>query len=86
MKEKEKKPKKPKRLADFKGNPPGVQVVKHAKDQADVLATKVLMDLYSDKDGFHCPRCGVTITDGDKAVIHLAEEINEGLARLGKKP
>jgi len=81
---KEKKPKKPKRLADFKGNPPSVQAVKKANDQADVLATKVLMDLYSDEDGFHCPRCGVTITDGDKAVIHLAEEINKALASLGR--
>ena len=84
MNDKIKKPKKPKSLADFKGNPPSVQAVKRAKDQADVLATKVLMDLYCQEDGFHCPRCGVVIPDGDKAVIHLAMEINKALASLAR--
>jgi len=80
----EQQPKPPTKLTDFKGMPPSVRVTKHPKDEADRAATKVLMDLYSDEDGFHCPRCGETITDGDKAVAHLAEEINKAMARLGK--
>ncbi|GAI83195.1 unnamed protein product, partial [marine sediment metagenome] len=36
--------------------------------------------------GFHCPRCGVVITDPEKAIYHLAEEINKALDHLGKRP
>ncbi len=77
-------PQRPTRLADFKGKPPKVRVTKHPKDEADIAATKVFMDLYTQDDGFHCPSCGVVITDGDKAVAHLAEEINKALDHLGK--
>lgn len=70
--------------SDFRGDPPRVKATKHAKDEADIFATKVLMDLYTQDDGFHCPRCGEVITDGDKAVSHLGEEINKALAKLGK--
>lgn len=75
----------PRKLSDFKGQPPAIEVTKHPKDHADTLATKVFMDLYSDENGFTCPRCGVVIKDGDKAVIHLAEEMNKALARLSRK-
>jgi len=74
----------PKSLASFKGKSPQVRVTKHPKNEADVAATKVLMDLYTQDDGFHCPRCGVVITNGDQAVAHLGEEINKALAQLGK--
>ncbi len=74
----------PSTLKGFKGKSPMVRITKHPKDEADVLATKVLMDLYTQDDGFHCPRCGAVITDGDKAVAHLAEEINKGLAHISK--
>jgi len=72
-------------MKDFKGNAPRVRITKHPKDEADVASTKILMDLYTQEDGFHCPRCGVVINDGDKAVAHLGEEINKALATLGKK-
>ncbi len=78
--------KKPTRLTDFKGKSPRVGITKHPKDEADVAATKVFMDLYTQDDGFHCPRCEVVITDGDKAVAHLAEEMNKALVHLGKLP
>ncbi len=72
----------PSRPLDGKGKSPSVIPTKKPKDEADREATKVLMDLYSDEEGFHCPKCGVTITNGDKAVLHLAEEINKALAHL----
>lgn len=80
----EKRQRPPPKLTDFKGQPLRVTPTKVPKDEGDRAATKILMDLYSDKDGFHCPRCGVTITDGDKAVAHLSEEINKALAHLSK--
>ena len=85
MSSSKKKPKlSPKKLSDFKGHAPIIEVTKHPKDPADTLATKVFMDLYSDENGFTCPRCGLVITDGDKAVIHLAEEMNKALASLSR--
>ena len=78
----ENRPKPPIKLTDFKGNPPRVEVSRDCKDEADIAATKGLLDLYTQPDGFHCPRCGVVITDIEEAVNHLAEEINKALAHL----
>ncbi|GAH77585.1 unnamed protein product [marine sediment metagenome] len=75
----------PSKLSDFKGHAPSIQVTKHPKDPADALATKVFMVSFSDLNGFTCPKCGLVFTDGDKAVIHLAEEMNKSLARLMRK-
>ncbi|GAI88197.1 unnamed protein product [marine sediment metagenome] len=75
----------PPKLTDFKGEPPRVEVTRDPKDEADVLATKGLIELYTQPDGFHCPRCGVVIKDIDEIVEHLAEEINKALAHLGKR-
>jgi len=72
----------PIKLTDFKGNPPRVEVDRGCKDEADISATKGLLDLYTQPDGFHCPRCGVIIKDIEEAVNHLAEEINKALAHL----
>ena len=74
----------PQKLTDFKGHPATVKATKERKDEADVLATKTLMELYNQEDGWHCPKCGVVITDGDLAVAHLADEINTALAHLGR--
>jgi len=79
-----KKEKKPPKLTDFKGHPPTVRATKERKDEADALATKTLMDLYTQEDGWHCPKCGLVFTDGDLAVAHLADEINSALAYLGR--
>ena len=73
-----------KKLTDFKGEAVRVSVTKEPKDEGDIEATKVLMDLYSDDEGFHCPRCGEVITNGDLAVAHLAMEINKALGQLGR--
>jgi len=72
----------PTRLSDFKGKSLHVTVIKHPKDDADVATTKMFMELYCDKDGFHCPKCGETMLADDKAIIHLAMEINKSLDRL----
>ncbi|MBA7554003.1 hypothetical protein ES705_46613 [subsurface metagenome] len=80
----EKPNKPPTSLADFKGNPPRVQVTKQPKDEGDRIATIALLNQYTQKDGFHCPRCGVIITKPEEAINHLAEEINKSLALLGK--
>ncbi|MBA7624114.1 hypothetical protein ES703_31518 [subsurface metagenome] len=74
----------PPKLTDFKGHPPRVTVTREQKDEADTLATKALLLQYTQEDGFHCPRCGVAIKDPEKAINHLAEEINKALDHLGR--
>lgn len=66
------------------GIPAGVRKVKAKPDDPDAIATQVLLEAYSDKDGFHCPWCKVTITDGEEAVQHLADEINRVFRDLAK--
>lgn len=74
----------PKSITEFKGKPTRVTVTREAKDESDLIATQALLELYTQPDGFHCPRCGVILTNAEEAVYHLAEEINKGLAMLGK--
>jgi len=74
----------PTKLTDFKAKPPRVEVTREPKDEADIEATKALIELYTQPDGFHCPRCGVVIKNVDEAVYHLADEINKALAHLGR--
>ncbi|MBA7693497.1 hypothetical protein ES703_102080 [subsurface metagenome] len=81
----EQPPKTPTSIADFKGKPPRVEVTREPKDEADILATKSLIEQYTQDDGFHCPACGVVINNPEKAVYHLAEEINKALDNLGKQ-
>jgi uncharacterized C2H2 Zn-finger protein len=71
-------------LADFKGKPPRVEVTREPKDEADILATKALIQQYTQDDGFHCPACGEVFKDPEKAVYHLAEEINKALDHLSQ--
>jgi len=80
----ENRPRPPTKLTDFKGNPPRIEVRRDCTDEADISATKGLLDLYTQKDGFHCPRCEVVIKDIEEAVNHLAEEMNKALAHLKK--
>jgi len=80
----ENRPTPPTKLTDFKGKPPSVEVTTEANDEADIAATKGFLERYTQPDGFHCPRCGVVITNPEEAVYHLAEEINKALAHLGK--
>ncbi|MBA7563520.1 hypothetical protein ES708_05179 [subsurface metagenome] len=80
-----KKEKEPKSLADFKGKLTRVKVDREPKDEADIIATNALIQQYTDKDGFHCPRCPFTTTNREEAVNHLAEEINKTLDWLGKR-
>lgn len=64
------------------GMPPGVTVAKKSDNEADVVATQLLMEAYT-KDGvFTCPRCGVKISDGEEAVQHLGDEINKSMSEL----
>jgi len=74
----------PTSLRDFKGKPPRVTPTTNPTDQADVEATRALIMAYTDKNGFHCPVCGVTITNPEEAVYHIAEEANKALERLGR--
>jgi len=74
----------PKSLADFKGKPPRVEVTREPKDEADILATKALIEQYTQPDGFHCPACGVVIKSPEEAVYHLADEINKAMDSLGR--
>jgi len=71
------------KLTDFKGKPLSVEATRACKDEADIAATKGLLELYTQDDGFHCPRCGEVITNPEDAVNHMAEEINKALALLG---
>lgn len=72
----------PRNTADLKAHPLRVSVSREAGDDADAAATKALLDAYTQEDGFHCPRCGVVITNPDKAIEHLADEINQAFASL----
>jgi len=71
-------------LTAVKGKPPRVTATTSPDDPADVQATKALIDHYSDKDGFHCPCCHITITNYSQAIYHLEKEINDAFAKLGK--
>jgi len=82
----ENRQKAPTRLADFKTNPPRVEVTKVPKDDADVAITNALIERYTQPDGFHCPRCGEIFTNAEKAVEHMADEINKALDLIGKQP
>jgi hypothetical protein len=66
------------------GSPLGVKVVKAEPDHPDTMATRLLLEAYSDKDGFHCPWCKTTIGDGQEAVQHLADEINKAFRDYAK--
>ncbi|MBA7537373.1 hypothetical protein ES705_29640 [subsurface metagenome] len=74
----------PPTITDLPGQPLGVRVDTQAKDEGDSIATLALLNLYTQQDGFHCPRCGVIIKKPEEAINHLAEEINKSLASLGK--
>jgi len=78
------RPKPPTNIADLKGKPPGVTVTTQGGDEADYVGTLALLELYTQEDGFHCPRCGVVIKKPEEAINHLAEEINKALAHLGR--
>ncbi len=78
----DKKP--PEKLTDFKGKPLRVTPTRTPKDPGDLEATRALMQAYTDKDGFHCPRCNATFTNPDLAVEHLGEEINKAFEKLGR--
>ncbi|MBA7664240.1 hypothetical protein ES703_72297 [subsurface metagenome] len=71
-------------LADFKGKPPRIEVTREPKDEADVLATKALIQQYTQDDGFHCPACGLVYKNPEEAVYHLAEEMNKALDYLSR--
>lgn len=70
---------------DFKGNPPRVRFTREPKDEADVIATRALIEQYTNQTGFHCPRCPFTTTDPEEAMLHMEEEINKTLAWLGNR-
>ena len=74
----------PTSLDAFKGKPPRVSVTHDPQDEADIAATQLLLQLYTQDDGFHCPQCGVIITSPEQAIYHLAEEINKTLDALLK--
>lgn len=82
--EQPKKP--PTNLADIKAKPPRVSVTHEPKDEGDIAATQLLLQIYTQDDGFHCPRCPFTTSNPEEAVYHLAEEINKTLDALGKQP
>ena len=68
--------------SDFKGRMPRIEVTTESTDEADSIATQGLIELYTQPDGFHCPRCDFTTSKPDEAVAHLAEEMNKALAHL----
>jgi len=73
----------PESLADIKANPPTVSFTDQPTDEADIAATRALIEQYTQPDGFHCPKCGAVIEDITEAIHHLADEMNKALAHLG---
>ena len=80
----ENRTKPPLSFKDLKSEPPRVEVTREPQNEADIIATRNLVELYTQPDGFHCPKCGVVFTTPDDAVYHLAEEINKALAHLSE--
>lgn len=72
-------------LGDIKGMSIKVAVTKEQADNADIYATSQLLEVYTEEGLFSCPRCPFTTTDQEKAVNHLAEEINKALTHIGKR-
>lgn len=62
--------------------PTQVKLLPHRPGTPDGNATVALLQAYSDDNGFHCPRCGATITNPNYAIEHLAQEINASFAKL----
>lgn len=62
--------------------PPRVSITREGASDADQVATKSILEAYSDIDGFHCPRCSATITNVEEAISHIADEINSALSEL----
>ena len=81
----ENRPRPPTSITDFKAKLPRVRFTREPKDEADIIATKALIEQYSDQDGFHCPRCELVIKDIEEAIKHLGEEINKTLEWLGNR-
>jgi len=75
----------PNPLTDTNGAPLRVHLTREPKNIADRTTTQALIEAYTDKDGFHCPKCGKVITNPDKAVEHLEGEINKTLDWLNKQ-
>ena len=69
----------------FKGSIPRIEASTESPDEADRIATQGLLELYTQPDGFHCPRCDFTTSKPDEAVSHLAEEMNKALAHLSRE-
>jgi hypothetical protein len=65
-----------------RGTMPRVEIARDNPDAADEAATRLLFETYTDKDGFHCPACGAVITDPNKAIDHLKDEINAAITKL----
>lgn len=63
---------------------PDIHVVPADGDSPDKQATIALLKGYTDDNGFHCPKCGETITDPNEAVQHLANELNKSLAQMSR--
>lgn len=64
--------------------PARVYAVPTRKESPDVTATMLLLQVYTDEKGFHCPKCGIIIPAMEQAVEHMAKEINTGLDSLAK--
>jgi hypothetical protein len=63
------------------GTMPMVRIGQAPPNAADETATRLLLEAYTTKDGFRCPKCGEVITDPNKAIDHLKEEINSAIVR-----
>ncbi len=73
---------KPRSSSDIKATQPRVSICRESGHEADAAGTRALLDAYTKEDGFHCPRCGAVITNPDKAIEHLADEINRAFLSL----
>jgi hypothetical protein len=69
-------------LSDFLPKQTFVTLQRQGGNEADAAATKSLIETFTDKDGFHCPRCKATITNPEEAVEHLAMEINKAMQEM----
>lgn len=59
-----------------------LSVAKENPSQADIQATKLLLDYYKREDGWHCPRCSQVFNDPHSFAEHIAEEFNKALESL----
>ncbi|MBA7495987.1 hypothetical protein ES702_06583 [subsurface metagenome] len=59
-----------------------VKLVRGSQQEQDRLATQAMLDAWTTKDGYQCPRCPYKTTKTDDFLEHLETEINKAMEHI----